>query len=776
MSQINKLDVVDALPQYYIPYAKYVNQNRSIPDARDCLKTGTRLLLYAQHVNKLTYDKKITKAPNTIAAGMKFSVHGDASIIGTAVRLSQSFSLRYPLVYVRGTNGSQIYGSDTFAAPRYMDMQSNKITSEMTKLLSKDTIENWEWNYTQEEQYPSVFPSLFPNFVNGCTGLGVGMATSLPQYNLKQVCASAIKFLDNPNSTFEELYCPIDFCTGGTIINEADVKMSLKNGTGKAAIIRAKVEFDKANRELVVTELPYQVCSSDVLAQIQACIDNGKLVGVESVFDGSDIDGVRICIKITKTASADKILTILYKETSLQTHFTINMMMLQDGKFPRIYTFVEILETYLEHMSMVMKKAYEYDLRIAADRLEILDGYLKALLNIEEILVILKQSNDKAAATKTLIQRFEFTVNQVEAILEMKLQRLVHLEAIKLQQEHDNIQQQVQYLNFVLSDKTEFHSNMKKEINRIAKEYGDNRRTINISLNKKIETEEPIEETKVIIYLTNLYNIHVEETSTLLTSSKDRKIPIIKLNSNEVITNTIIGNLSSTILVFTNMGNMYRVNIDTLLSNKEKNISKILNLSTTENIVTISIDKTTEYIICITKKGLIKKSLLDICDTTHKDNMIIKLTTDDFLMKVLFIDRQNIGLMTANGLFKIIPTIAITTTGRLTQGVKCIKLEEDDYLIDAQLINTTDNIIISITKDGYCTSTLIDSIKVTSLLAKGKILQKGEMVNFIICSDNNLEVITITSLNIIKTTIASITSTGIRVVTLQNNETIIGVI
>lgn len=665
MSQINKIDVTEALPKYYIPYAKYVNQTRAIPDARDCLKTGTRLLLYAQHWNKLTFDKKITKATNTIAAGMKFSVHGDASIIGTAVRLSQSFSLRYPLIYVRGTNGSQIYGSDTFAAPRYMDMQSNKIASEMTNLLSKETIDDWEWNYTQEEQYPTVFPSIFPNFVNGCTGIGVAMACSIPQWNLKEVCNSAIKLLDNPNISFEEIYCPIDFCTGGTIINEKEVKKSLQDGTGAAAIVRAKIEYDQKNRELIVTELPYQVCSSNVLTQIQSCIENGKLVGVESVFDGSDIDGVRICIKITKTGSAEKILKILYKETSLQSHFSINMMMLQEGKFPRIYTFKEILESYLEHLSMVLRKSFKYDLKQAEERLEILDGYLKALENIDKVLTILKESKDKTEATNKLQEVFAFTSNQIKAILDMKLQRLVHLEVIKIQKEHDEIEKQVAYLNFILNDKNEFNNNIKKEINRISKEYGDIRRTTNINLNKNSE-EEPIEEKNLIIYFTNFGNLYVDETSTLLSQNKGGRGSKIKMENNEVVTKTIISNSNSSLLVFTNKARAFRINFDSLISNK--NIYTLLQLSSDETILDITSDDKSKYIVFITKNGLIKKSSLNSYNITEKGLVVTKLVDGDILIKVLFIDNQNIGLLTAKGLFKIIShTIVSETEGLLKE-------------------------------------------------------------------------------------------------------------
>lgn len=778
MSNISKKDIVSALPEYYLPYAQYVNQTRALPDSRDGLKQGARFILYAQYLNKLTYDKKPRKAVATVSAGMEFSVHGDSSILGTAVRMSQPFSLRYPLIEVKGNNGSQVYGSDVYSQARYLEMFSNKIAGEMFSLLGKETIDKWELNYTQDKEYPTVLPSLFPNFINGCTGIGVALATSIPQFNLKEICASAIYLLDNPNATFEELYCPIDFATGGIIINEQEVKKSLTNGTGKAAIVRAKIEYDHKNRELVVVELPYQVTSSNVVAQIQKCIDENKIVGIEAVFDGSDIDGVKICIKLTKTASPEKIIKLLYKETSLQYHYGINMMMLDQGKTPKIYSFPLILDSYLSHAKDILYKSYQYDLKEAQDRLEILEGYLKALANINEIVEIIKKSSSKEEAIKLLMSQFNFTEKQTKAVLELKLQRLVNLEAIKIQKEYDEISEKVKYLNFILLNQKEFINCLKKEINRISLEYGDTRRTTNITLGQN-DNEEVIEEKNLIVYFTNYGNLYADETTTLMAQRKGGRGNKIKLEKGEVIIKTINGKNNSSLLIFTNSGRAYSLQFDSLIDNP--NIHTLLELNSNETVVQVVSDNNKkEYIIFLTKNGLIKKSKANLYNITKKGITAIKLTEDDLIIKILFVDDENIGILTHDGIFKIIESIPITATGRVSQGVIAIKLEDNDYIVDAQPIKNIEQEIISLSEEGLCAKISLKEFSITGRPAKGKLLQKGKMVGFVLVDIFNKEIAIISSQNIIKIPISSIILTnrgvvGTRAINLKDDK-IIGVL
>ena len=777
MSQVTKIDVTSALPKYYLPYAQYVNQTRAIPDARDCLKTGTRFILYAQYLEKLTYDKTRRKAVDTESAAMKFSPHGNASILGAAVRLSQPFSMRYPLIYVKGNNGNQIDGAGVFSADRYLEMQSNKLASEMTALLKKDTIEKWEWNYTQDKQYPVVLPSLFPNFINGCTGIGVGMACSIPQFNLKEVCASATKYLENPNATFEELYCPIDFCTGGTIINETQVKESLKEGTGSAAIVRAKIIYDNDNKELAVVELPYQATSKKIVQEIQQRIEEGKLVGVDSVFDGSDITGVRICIKLTKTANTEKVVKALYKETSLQSHFGINMVMLKDGKVPLTYDFVSILAEYLKHMQMVLRRAYEYDLLENQSKLEILEGYAKAIAHIDAIVTLIKNSKTKESATKNLIETYEFTASQAKAILSLQLQRLVSMEFIKLQSDIEKLKDAVKAIELILNDETVFRTTVENEINRISKEYGDERRTVNISLDVDTQTEEILEEKNLIIYFTNYGNLYADECSTLIAQKKGKKGNKIKFQKGETIIKSITGKNTSTLLAFSDNGRAFNVQLDELLDNN--NIYSLIDLEPDEKIIEITMAERAKYITFITKNGLLKKSDISLYNVKRKGVNAIKLVNGDALVKVLFTNKENIAIQTYKGMFKITETDSITPIGRIAQGVICIKLNPEDYVIDAQIVEEDSIEVVSISKDGLGIKCSLSEFGVTGRNAKGKQIQKGEMAGFVLVSSSDKEIAVSSSQNIIKVALESIflvnrNATGSKII--DTKEKITGVI
>ena len=777
MSQLNKLDVIDALPKYYLPYAQYVNQTRALPDARDCLKTGTRFILYAQYLEKLTYDKPRRKAVDTESAAMKFSPHGNASILGTAVRLSQPFSMRYPLIYVKGNNGSQIDGSGVFSADRYLEMQSNKLASEMTSLLKKNTIENWEWNYTQDKQYPTVLPSLFPNFVNGCTGIGVGMACSIPQFNLKDVCNSAIKYLENPNATFEELYCPIDFCTGGIIINEAAVKESLKHGNGPAAIVRAKIIYDSGNKELAVTELPYQATSKKIVQEIQQCIEDGLLTGVDSVFDGSDINGVRVCIKLTKTANTEKIVKILYKETSLQAHFGINMMMLKDGKIPLTFGFVDILKEYLEHMQMVLKRAYEFDLEENKNKLEILEGYAKAIVSIDEIVTLIKSSKTKELAIQGLIKNYQFSEPQAKAILGLQLQRLVNMEYIKLQNDIAELEKEVEAIELILNDEKVFRTTVENEIKRISKEYGDERRTVNMTLGVNTQTEEVVEEKNLIVYFTNFGNLYADECSTLMAQKKGGKGNKIKMQKGETVIKSITGKNTSSLLAFSNTGRAFSIQLDEILDNN--NIYSLFDLEPNEKIIEITMTEKTKYIIFITKNGLLKKSEISLYNMKRKGVNAIKLVDNDTLIKVLFANEENIALLTHNGMFKIIDTTSINPIGRVAQGVICAKLDANDYIVDANIVAPSCTEVISVSEDGLGARYSLSDFDVIGRVTKGKQLQKGEMAGFILVSPLDKEIAVSSNQNIIKVPIGSINlvnrgATGSKII--NTKEKITGVV
>lgn len=754
-----ELDVTVALPQFYLPYAAYVLQTRALPDARDGLKTGARYILYAQYIDKLTYDKKKKKASATVTAAMRFSPHGDAGIYANAIRMSQNFSLRYPVIEVQGNNGSIIYGDD-YSASRYIEMRSNQIANEMTELLNKNTIDLWKLNYTQEEEYPSVLPVKFPfSLVNGNTGIGVGCSSSIPQFNLEEVCNALLKLINNPNSTFEEIYCPIDFATGGVIINEDQVKESLKNGTGAAAVVRAKIEYDSENHELIVTEMPYQTFTSNIVVQIQKAIDEGIIFGIESVFDGTDNDGIKIFIKLTKTAIAEQIIKKLYKETSLQNYYSINMMMLQDGQIPMLFNWKMMMESYLMHLNNIIKKSFIYDISVIKDRLEILEGYSKALENINTIIELIQHSEGTNQAQKKLIENYSFSERQAKAILDLKLQRLVNLEKIKIKEDIRTLSEKLKSLEFIFNSKEEFEKEIKKEIIAIKNKYKDDRRTTNINLiiNKNEDTKEEVivEKKSLIINLTNFGNLYTTETSTLIAQKKNTKSNKLKLNKEEYIIETISDTNYGAALLFSNQGKVFTINLSEIHIEQKINIQELLNLDQYEKIIKlISFDNIEkfQYIIFTTKQGFIKKSKLNEYKIKKSNGIIaLKFNQDDELVNIHFLNEEKLGLLTERGHFLIIETKDINSIGRIAQGVRGIKLNENDNLVDSHLILDDTSEIISITLKGLIKRTNIKDFNINTRYTKGTVIQKikeennDSIISFIPIKNTESELIIISN-------------------------------
>jgi DNA gyrase subunit A len=448
------------------------------------------------------------------------------------------------------------------------------------------------------------------------------------------------------------------------------------------------------------------------------------------------------------------------------------MMMLKDGIYPRIFSFKEMMDEYLAHMQMVLRKSFEYDLREATSRLEILEGYLKALGCIDDIVDTIKKSESKEIAIRELSKRFDFSKRQSEAILELKLQRLVNLEYIKLKKEFDDLTQQVQYLNFILTDEKEFRAQVIKNIKRISDEYGDARRTINMTLGTKTDTEEVIEEKNLIVYFTNYGNLYADETTTLVAQRKGGRGSKIKLEKGEAIVKTVSGKNTSSLLAFSNIGRAFNIQLEDLLAST--NTNALLQLEPDENIIEIALSDKTQYIVFITKNGLLKKSNTEIYNIKQKGVVALKLIEGDSLIKVLFMNQEKIALLTKNGIFKIIESSSINPIGRVAQGVICIKLDEGDVLVDAQIIERDSKEIISVTRDGLSIRVPLDDFKVSGRQAKGKQLQKGELVGFVLVTSQDKEVAISSSQNIIKIPINSITlvnrgAIGARAIALKDS-------
>ena len=782
-------EVSDALQAFYVPYASYVIQTRALPDARDGLKTGARFILYAQYKDKLTCKDKRRKAVATINGAMRYSPHGDASILGTAVRLSQEFSLRYPIIEVQGNNGSYMSGDD-YSQARYLEMRGNEIAYEMTELLNKNTIDDWKLNYTEEEEYPTVLPSKFPfSLVNGSFGIGVACSSSVPPHNIKDVAKALEILINNPNATFEELYCPIDFPTGGIIINENEVKNSLKNGTGKAALVRAKIEYDSDNHELIVNEMPYMTFTNNAVASISKAIEEGLLLGVESVYDGTDFDGCKIVIKLTKNANVEKVVKLLYKHTILQNSYSINMNMLDNGKTPKLFTWKESMEAYLQHLKTVMVKAYQYDLEKLLERIHILEGLIIAFHNIEELVKDIRKSINSNEAKSNIMSKYSLSDKQADAILKMRLSSLTHLEIEKLENEKNDKVTKANNIKEILSSEERIKQEMINEIHRLSDKYGDERRTKNINLEFKDDNdEEPIEEKELLIHCTNLGNIYTQETSTLLTQKRGGKGVRIKLQKGETIINTIEDNNLSSLIIFTSLGKMYAMSTDDLPINSRVNLYNQFDFEKDEKITTITTFQKKDlvkYYIFITKNGMIKKSLSrEYTIRKGKSIKAINLKDDDSVVNVCFCNDDKVGLLTSAGNFVIIDTAEISAIGRVSMGVKGVKLIGDETVISGKVIPDMTREILSITERGKMKKSEYNDFGVSNRGVRGSKIQKinddDKIVDFIPIVNNN-EVTIISSQNILKINLDEIKtsnrlSVGVKGIEINDNEKVIGLL
>ena len=385
-------DLKSIVENGFTQYAGAVLQSRALIDVRDGLKPSARQIFYSMKLHKNTSDKPYQKTANPVGLAMaEFYIHGDASCLGIIMRAGQSFAMRYPLVDVKGNAGTLIE-SGNWAAPRYTESRLSKVSDLLFADIDKDTVEEWRDSYDNTKQYPGVLPSKgFYNIVNGTQGIGIGMASSVPQYNIKDVNNALITLIDNPDCDFDDIYCAPDFATGGILYNENEVKQSMKNGEGFACKIRSVVEFDKKERCFVVTEVPYGVYTNTICGQLENIINGEENPGIERF---NDLTGKTPLIKIYLTAKAnpDKVLRYLFKNTSLQSYFSINFTMLDMGRFPKVFTWKEMLQAHIDHEKVVYRRGFEFDLRKIELRIHVIDGLLICLANIDEVVKTIKSS------------------------------------------------------------------------------------------------------------------------------------------------------------------------------------------------------------------------------------------------------------------------------------------------------------------------------------------------------------------------------------------------
>ena len=674
-------DLVNELSQNFIEYAVAVNTDRSIPDAKSGLKPVARRILYGAYHNGYTNNKAHVKCAKIVGDVMgQLHPHGDSSIYGALVRLAQPWVMRYPLLDFHGNMGN--IGGDGPAAYRYTEARLGKLSEEgMLAGLKKNNVD-YIPNYDESMEEPITLPSVFPNLLcNPNSGIGVAMSCNWASHNLVEVAAAINDYLDGK----EPMLPGPDFPTGGLIINQKDIPGIMKTGHGSVKI-RGQYRIDK--QDIIFYEIPYGTTVEGLIAEIGKACDDKAIEGIDEVINSSAKKQLSIIIRCERGIDPNIVVKQLFNKTSLQTSFSYNQVALID-KVPTELNLRQCIEIYIKHNLDCIIRETKFDLNKATERLEIVNGLLKALEDIDNIIALIKASESAGAAKEALIKKYKFTENQAKAILAMRLSSLAKLEKVELNQEAKELNDTIKNLQMILSDPTKQQDILRQKLANIVRKFGDKRRTeitqIDIDPKKK-EVEEVIPE-DVVVVMTKAGDVkRIARTSF---KSQNRAGKGVKTLDDAILA-TISTNTVDTLMLFTNKGKLYRILVEKIPvgtnASRGVHISSLCNFEPNENVKAVSSlyrDTNAEYVIFFTKQGLIKKTALTEYKDTKKSTGIqaIKFKDNDELVDVTFVKDEDVMIVSKQGLAIKFGTKDITPVGRIASGVKAIKLSEGDYVI-----------------------------------------------------------------------------------------------
>jgi DNA gyrase subunit A len=745
----------------YIEYAMSVIVGRALPDVRDGLKPVHRRILYGMSELGLTPDKPFKKSARIVGDVMgKYHPHGDASVYDAMVRMAQHWSIRYKLVDGHGNFGS--VDGDSAAAMRYTEARMTPFALQMLRDIDKDTVD-FDPNFDGDEKEPRVLPSRFPNLlVNGSNGIAVGMATSIPPHNLGEVIDAAIKLIDSPEATVDELIKIVkapDFPTGAIILGKNSAKEAYRTGHGKV-LVRSKVEIEETNKgkqQIIVTEIPYQVNKANLVEKIADLVKDKRLEGISMIRDESNRQGMRIVIELKRETNPQILLNRLYKHTQLQESYSMIMIALVNGE-PKILNLREILVEYLKHQKEIVTRRTRFDLKKAEARAHILEGLRIALDNIDEIIQTIRQSYSNAK--DKLIERFGLSDIQAQAILEMQLRRLQGLEREKIENEYAELMKQIEYYKQLLADEALLMNVIKDELLDIKKNYGDARRTKIAPDAAEIEEEDLIEEGKVAITLTHLGYIKRVSADTYKTQRRGgRGVTGVTTRENDFVKSLIMTSTHDYLMFFTNTGKMHKIKAyeipEAQRTAKGTPAINFLSLMQRERITALmpvkefSEDK---YLIAVTKFGAIKKTPLSQFDTNRKNGLIaINLRDGDELIGIKqSTGSSNVIIVTKNGKCISFTEDDVRSMGRQAGGVRAIKLEGGDEVVAMELAESEEELLV-VTKNGFGKRTPVSDYKLQARGGKGlltydkaKFKKTGELIGAMVVSEDD-EVLLINS-------------------------------
>jgi DNA gyrase subunit A len=706
----------------YLDYAMSVIISRALPDVRDGLKPVHRRILYAMYKMGLNHKAKYKKSSNVIGQTLgKFHPHGDTAIYDALCRMTQDFSLRYPLIDGQGNFGSN---EDAPAAHRYTECRLSPIASEMLSDLEKNVIP-FGPNYDGTTKEPLLLPAKLPNLlVNGSMGIAVGMATNIPTHNLNEVCSALSYLLDHPEAEVNDLLNFIpgpDFPTGGIIFNQKDIKEAYEHGKG-GITVRAKteiIETHSGHSQIEIKELPWQVSKSELFSKIAELIRDKKIEGIKNARDESARGTLKIVIEIKKGFSPSRILNYLFKTTSLETKFYFNMVALGDGIQPKLFNLKEILEEYLKHRQLVIKRRYEFDLEKTKERIHILEGFIKAIINIDEVVKIIRNSQDSKIAEEKLRKRFNFSLIQAQAILEMKLRQLVNLEKDNLTKELEEKKKLKEEIEKILSNEQEIKEIIKKELKELKEKYGDPRRTEIIKAGlKEIKEEDIVGDDPVIIITTqDGYIKRMPPESFHYQKRGGKGISGLSMGEEDKVEHLIFTTLDSYLLCFTNTGKVYQMRVcnvpEAKRASKGRAIVNFLEISPQEKISAICAFNSKEIenraLIMATAKGFVKKNSFAAFKNIRSSGIIaIKLEKNDYLKWVKPVVSGNEVILTSS-LGKTIrfKEKELRSMGRNSRGIKGIKISENAEVVGLDIIDDKKNMLLVISQNGYGKMTLL---------------------------------------------------------------------
>ena len=722
-------EIKDEMENSYIDYAMSVIVGRALPDVRDGLKPVHRRILYSMSEQGLTPDKPYRKSATVVGDVLgKYHPHGDSAVYEAMVKMAQKFSMRNPLVDGQGNFGS--IDGDSAAAMRYTEARMTKLAMEMLKDLDKDTVDFMP-NFDERLKEPTVLPSKYPNLlVNGSNGIAVGMATSIPPHNLGEVIDAVVEMIDNEEATVEDLMKHVkgpDFPTGATIYGKYFMNEAYRTGRGKVTQ-RAKAEIEELSNgksQIVVTEIPYQVNKAKLVEKIAELVKEKKVDGITDLRDESNRKGIRIVIETRKDVNPHILLNNLYKYSQLQQVFSIIMLAIVDGE-PKILNLQQILKHYLNHQEEVLTRRTKFELNKALNRAHIIEGLLIAIDNIDEVIAIIRSAYEDAQ--EKLVQRFELTEVQAQAILDMRLRRLQGLEKEKLEEEFRILNEKIEYFKTILADRDVMLGIIKDEILEIKEKYSDARRTEILEQEDELEDIDMIEDEDVTITLTHFGYIKRMPIDTYKSQKRGGKgVASMTTREEDFVEKMMVTSNHAKMIFLTNMGRMYRIPAYKIpQSSRTAKGTNIINLIPIEkdekinSILAIKDSADTENIVMCTKKGIIKKTELSQFRKSQRNGLIaITLKEDDELISAQITDgNQNIIVTTKEGKAIAFDESQVRQTGRNTMGVKVMDIPDTDEIIAMELLEE-DKCMLVITENGYGKKTCSKEYKIQARGGKG---------------------------------------------------------